>query len=63
MSSTIASNTSMISSTIQIPKIAQDTMSGIRSPPQYVFCNVHNLRTHSRKSSKDFTITTIHEEK
>jgi hypothetical protein len=62
MSSTIAVNSS-ISNTIPIPKIAQDTMLGIRSPPQHVFLHTQNIRTHSRKTSKDYNITTIHEEK
>ncbi len=40
----------------EIPKIARDTIGGIRSPPQYTISP-----THSRKSSKDFSMNSIHE--
>jgi len=65
MSSTIAPYSSMVSTsnTITIPKIAQDTMLGIRSPPQHMLYNTQNVRSHSRKNSKDYHITTIYEEK
>ncbi len=43
---------------ITIPKIAADTMMGLRSPPTHIM-------SHSRKSSRDFskhTVTSISEE-
>jgi hypothetical protein len=62
MSSNIIFNTHMTSNNIQIPKIAQNTMLGIRSPPQHMLHNKQIVYTHSRKNSKDFLMNTIHEE-
>ncbi len=49
------------SNTINIPKIAQDTMLGIRSPPIHMIYETQSY-AHSRKNSKDLSKNIIHEE-
>ena len=49
------------SNTINIPKIAQDTMLGIRSPPLHMIYDSQSY-AHSRKNFKDLSKNIIHEE-